>query len=148
VGKVTIYLPDSLEERVRGHSISMSPVCQKALEEDVRKVEAKAKATNDIVGVAERLRATRDEAEQEEYQRGRELGVEWARESATLGELENMEELSRTNWVSWEIGENTLTGYLEKEWNVSRIVRVKRSPFMNGLINGALDVLREVNPHL
>jgi hypothetical protein len=40
VAKVTIYLPDELAERVRASGVSMSPVCQRALQEEVEKMQA------------------------------------------------------------------------------------------------------------
>ena len=40
MAKVTIYLPDELAERVRAAGISMSPVCQRALQEEVEAMEA------------------------------------------------------------------------------------------------------------
>ncbi len=40
MAKVTIYLPDELAERVRAAGVSMSPVCQRALLEEVREMEA------------------------------------------------------------------------------------------------------------
>jgi post-segregation antitoxin (ccd killing protein) len=41
LGKVTIYLSDELEARVRDAGISMSPVCQQALTEEVEQMEAR-----------------------------------------------------------------------------------------------------------
>ncbi|HSH58539.1 MAG TPA: type II toxin-antitoxin system CcdA family antitoxin [Acidimicrobiales bacterium] len=42
MAKVTIYLPDELAERVRASGISMSPVCQRALQEEVERMQATA----------------------------------------------------------------------------------------------------------
>lgn len=40
MAKVTIYLPDELAEKVRASGISMSPVCQRALDEEVERMQA------------------------------------------------------------------------------------------------------------
>jgi post-segregation antitoxin (ccd killing protein) len=56
LAKVTIYLPDDLAERVRASGISMSPVCQRALQEEVEKMQAteqlKAREERILVEVA------------------------------------------------------------------------------------------------
>lgn len=36
MGKVTIYLPDDLAKRVKDAGISLSPVCQRALEQELK----------------------------------------------------------------------------------------------------------------
>jgi hypothetical protein len=46
LGKVTIYLSDDLEDRVREAGISMSPVCQEALAEEVEQAEARSKLSD------------------------------------------------------------------------------------------------------
>lgn len=42
MAKVTIYLPDDLAERVRAAGVSMSPVCQAALEKEVTRMTSLA----------------------------------------------------------------------------------------------------------
>jgi hypothetical protein len=51
LAKITVYLPDDLAERVRASGISMSPVCQRALQEEVEKM----KATEDVKAGEERI---------------------------------------------------------------------------------------------
>lgn len=43
MGNVTIYLPDALAQAVKAAGISVSPVCQRALEEEVKRVETLTK---------------------------------------------------------------------------------------------------------
>ncbi len=56
MAKVTIYLPDGLAERVKASGITMSPVCQRALQEEVAKMQVvqalKAQEERIVVQVA------------------------------------------------------------------------------------------------
>lgn len=46
--KVTIYLPDDLSARVKAAKISVSPVCQKALETELERHEARRRLVNEM----------------------------------------------------------------------------------------------------
>lgn len=66
MAKVTIYLPDELAERVKASGMSMSPVCQRALQEEVEKMQTtqglKAREERIIVEVEGPGDATIDQA--------------------------------------------------------------------------------------
>src|SRR5439155_24437250 len=81
------YMPDSLHEQVKEHDLPVSSICQRALEGEIHIVEAKAKATDDLAPVVERLSRERVEEASNSYQSGFELGVEWARTRAGWDEL-------------------------------------------------------------
>lgn len=51
MAKVTIYLPDELAERVKASGVSMSPVCQRALQQEVEKMQT----TQDLEARQERI---------------------------------------------------------------------------------------------
>ena len=81
--KMTIYVPDDLAEQVRSaHEFNASQVAQDAFRSALRKRE-----TTDTVA---RLRETLDTQEARDQARWRELGSEWARDWATVRELESL----------------------------------------------------------
>ncbi len=66
MAKVTIYLPDDLAERVRAAGVSMSPVCQAALEKEVKHVTNVAELHKQMGRIEVNLRRPNGE-EGEEY---------------------------------------------------------------------------------
>jgi len=153
MAKVTIYLPDRLEEAVRAHGIRMSAVCQRALEQEVKQLELRQQATDDIEKVAERLKGTRQQQEERERASGFNLGVRWAKQWATLDELRDLAELNRQNWVAWMIDENhSLYDAIVNErldgktpWQIRLGAG---EPFVDGLIAGAMEVYEAVADQL
>lgn len=93
--KINVYVPDALLERVRAEGIAVSSVCQDALSAQVQAQLLARAATRDIRAVARRLRQTHLDAQIDAEREGFEFGVEWARESATLDELERVERAVR-----------------------------------------------------
>src|SRR5437879_2153418 len=85
--KVTIYVPDGLAGRVRALGLSVSPICQAALSEEVERMQAIEAATRDIKRVSRRLKSTAGANEIEARKQGFADGTQWAREEATLGAL-------------------------------------------------------------
>ena len=51
MGKVTIYLPDELADAVRRSGISMSPICQRALDDEVARAELEFRRVIPTLGV-------------------------------------------------------------------------------------------------
>jgi hypothetical protein len=87
--KINVYVSDDLAERVRAAGISVSPVCQRALEEEVRKMEAGAETYEIASRVVERWRTNR-RARPELHgpeRRGYKVGLNWARNWATPDQL-------------------------------------------------------------
>ena len=158
--KVTIYLPDELAEHVRAVGISMSPVCQKALEEQVRKVNAALGVDREARNIAERLLTTAGGERSGRYAEGFVLGVKWASESATLSELRHLVELdvTVTGAVQFE-GTHSFPQFLGRQpgyesWAkfeptpASNQFRLERDPWMDGVIAGAWEVYTRVTPYL
>ncbi len=151
-----IYLPDDLSQAVQEAGISLSAACQKALQQEVRKVQATKEAGSDLEEVAARLRGTRAEKEQRDYQQGYGLGVRWAKEEATEAELAWAAETAKEHWISLGINEdNSLLGFLEAELDLDfhqggawGTVGWRRDPFMIGLLGGAAEVHHRVTPLL
>ncbi len=147
-----IYLPDSLSEAARKAGVSLSAVCQRALEQEVRKVQATKQAGSDLEQVAARLRKTRADKEERSYREGNELGIRWAKKEATEAELMWAASTANDHWVSLGINrDNSLLGFLEAELGLDfhqggawQTVGWRRDPFMVGLLEGAAEVYRQV----
>jgi post-segregation antitoxin (ccd killing protein) len=89
--KLNVYVSDALAAAIKAVGISVSPICQKALEEEVRKVNAtRALATHEaaVRAAAERLDSAFERTAREPADSGAEHGRLWAFETATVHELE------------------------------------------------------------
>ena len=95
--KINVYLPDELAEQVRHHGITVSAVCQRALTQEVKSMEAKEAATSDVEAVAVRLRQTITEEDTRLHAEGREDGAQWAKTKATWTELQEV-----SDWAEYE----------------------------------------------
>lgn len=85
-----MYVPDKLLAEVRSADIAVSGVCQLALEAEVLRCAMVAEANRDLRAVASRLAQTREAAEDRRYEKGSAFGVRWARQFASLDELERV----------------------------------------------------------
>ena len=92
---VTIYLPDDLAASVKGAGISVSPVCQRALEQEVKRMKATTIEDKEIAKAAQRLVAAESDAVTEARADGRGWGREWALDRASPQELRKMQALTR-----------------------------------------------------
>jgi len=150
--RVNVYLPDELARAVRETDIAISAVCQAALEQEVRRVQATKQASSDLEQVAARLKQTRTDKEERDYQQGYELGIRWAKEEATEAELEWAAETASENWFSMghDPEESSLWRFLEVETDddYSRGGDFERSPWLLGIFEGAAEVYRQVTPLL
>jgi post-segregation antitoxin (ccd killing protein) len=90
--KITVYLPDDLATDVKAAGISVSPVCQRALEEEVKKMKALRAWRDDerLAAARERLLAT---TAHEDLDLGRQQGREWALQMADQKELRRIASL-------------------------------------------------------
>jgi hypothetical protein len=94
--KTSIYLPDDLAAQVRAYGISISEVTQTALRQAVHTATIKDSIMTDINAVAERLRGTIDQGDQDKRGEGHRDGIEWAKSYATAEELEHLASLAYT----------------------------------------------------
>ena len=93
MAKVTVYLPDDLETQVRAAGISMSPVCQRALEQEVRFMTANAIEDQEIAAAAARLIVEEGEEVVRARREGEDDGREWALKTAAPSELRRIQTL-------------------------------------------------------
>ena len=75
--KITVYLPDDLATDVKAAGISVSPICQRALEEEVKRMALLRAWSGDerLAAARERLLAT---TAHDDLDQGRQQGREWA----------------------------------------------------------------------
>jgi Post-segregation antitoxin CcdA len=152
VPRVNIYLSDQLDKAVREAGISISAACQRALEKEVRAMQAAAAVTDDLDRVVARLAQTVSDEEQQQFADGRTLGVSWARNTATFSELEQHVNMDPRQ-VTWAIREGehslweSLVGYAAKR-GISSMPAVfelqANEPFTHGLFEGATEVYEAV----
>jgi hypothetical protein len=91
VPKVNVYLSDDLHEQVKEFDISLSPICQAAVREEIERTLAGKRATQDLAPVLTRLLVSKAEEDKRRYREGYDFGVKWARNQASLSELERLE---------------------------------------------------------
>src|SRR5436190_6359601 len=104
--KMTIYVPDDLAEQVRtAPEFNASQVAQDAFRAALRR-----RATT---GTVARLRETLDTQEARDEARWRDLGNEWAREWASVREIEGLAEFMRRGSDSFQpVPHHTLRAFL------------------------------------
>jgi post-segregation antitoxin (ccd killing protein) len=153
-----IYLPDELSRAVQVAGISISTVCQEALKEEVRKVEVRKEASSDLERIAARLRDTRDFRDAEIRAEGEVFGSRWARDVATMTDLEDVAHAYAENWINWRPREsNSIWEWLEAEnepdtefyqefADVRGVEDWRVAPFTRGAIAGAIEVYNAVEP--
>jgi hypothetical protein len=107
--------------------------------------------------VAARLRATVDRAASANgapsADRGRRLGADWAREHATLDELQQVAAARSADWTALALDDgHTLLASLQEAGIVPDAhdgpLTLERDAFVDVLVEGAADVYEEVRPHL
>jgi hypothetical protein len=90
MAKVNVYLSDELEAEAREAGIKISPLCQAAVRDELIRLESVKGAQEDIRDVALRLLRTKEERDLKRFREGRSAGVDWARQNATLDDLERL----------------------------------------------------------
>ena len=111
--KVNVYLPDQLAAEVRDLGIPLSPICQSALEHEVRKMTAIKQHGNERQGRSRQTpRPAHDRHDQrttdpmKSHEDGVNMGLAWGFERATEKELEYAEEIKDTDWIHWPLTED------------------------------------------
>lgn len=153
MAKVTIYVPDQLLSAVREAEVSMSPICQRALQREVQRVQAMRTATTDIERVAERLRKTVAEDAANDYRQAFEMGADWARSAATYSELRSVvEEAFRQDGLAgpgrFLAKIQGVNDYLDGIEGGHSLLSLSSEEFARGFVDGAKAVYREVQPLL
>ena len=153
--KVTIYMPDALAERVKALGLSMSPICQSALQQEVDKVTAVQNATRNLDKVARRLRKTIEEHEVASRRQGFSDGTKWARDTATMSEFRRVAGTHREYGRLQAALEPCLGEYIQQLWQ-QRLQEEKAwdgwevdsEAYIEGFADAAALVYREVLPLL
>jgi hypothetical protein len=161
MARINVYLPDDLATAVNAAQLPVSRICQKALSQEVRKLEVKHEATFDPDQVAARIKQSEDTALAE----GRTLGVRWAADIATRDELERIAHLgdwvksggsgfllpehhSLVTFLEAEGVPGAIEHEFEREPNEQDDVLVNRSATVVGVITGASEVWEAVKDRL
>ena len=152
--KATVYFSEELLEAARRYEISLSPLCQRAVEAEIGRARAAAEARSDLTAVAARLLRTRAEDQERDFAGGFELGARWARDHATLAELENIVEMIHAHAPVVVLpAEHSLplflTGhYWESDPAPDAFTRLGEQAFDRGVLAGAVEVFDAVQPYL
>ncbi len=88
--KINVYVSDALAERIRIAGVAISPVCQRALEEEVRRIEAQRSADEIVIQMVKRFRSTEGLTDPDDVARdadGYAAGTHWALHVASSFEL-------------------------------------------------------------
>jgi hypothetical protein len=161
MARINVYLPDNLAAAVNAAKLPVSRICQKALSQEVRKLEVKHEATFHPDQVAARIR----QSEETTFAEGRTLGVRWAADIATRDELDRIARLDA--WVKGKgrscllPKHHSLVAFLEAEGVVGAIeheferapdeqddVLMNRTTTVLGVIAGAIEVWDAVKDQL
>ncbi|MGH8502011.1 MAG: hypothetical protein ACREVE_05965 [Gammaproteobacteria bacterium] len=164
MARTTIYVPDDLRERMdqASEEVNWSQVACRAFEMKLGEL-ATTKREKDMTDVIQRLRASKIEDEAELYTDGKDLGREWAKDTATWLQLKRVpashDQMFRENliddgalghWVACKIiGDNDADWQTINEfWSevVGEIddARVNDDDFIRGFVDGANEIYGEV----
>jgi hypothetical protein len=112
----------------------------------------------DAAAVARRLQAVSPttsalDADSSRAAAGKDIGAAWARGTATLDELESVASTAGTAWTALSLADgHSLIGALQIAGVVpvehDAALELTRDPFVVGLVEGASEVLGQVQPHL
>lgn len=157
VPKATVYFPDELFEAARQYEISLSPICQRAVEEELRRCRAAAEARKDLLAVAARLTRTRRDGgldRDDDFIVGFSLGARWARDHASLTELRNLVDMVRAGASRIALDPEHslpvfLTGhYWDSDPAPDAFTRLGERAFDRGVLAGTREVYDAVEPYL
>jgi post-segregation antitoxin (ccd killing protein) len=142
----SVYLSKTLSDAVKRLGVSVSSVCQGALWDEVRKLEAmeRLQEKDAVREGARRLRGARGTESQESQAEGYDCGLDWAINVAEEPELRAAVEISKEPWVTLHVTEEawpTLFRELESldGRSYTEDIHWEREPFMLGFVRGAVD---------
>jgi post-segregation antitoxin (ccd killing protein) len=142
----SVYLPKTLSEAVKRLGVPVSSVCQRALWDEVTKLEALERfhEKDAVREGARRLRGARGTESQESQAEGYDCGLDWAINVAEEPELRAAVEISKEPWVTLRVTEEawpTLFRELESldGRSYTEDIHWEREPFMLGFVRGAVD---------
>ena len=156
--KVNVYLPDRLAQEVKELGISLSPVCQEALQREVRKMQAIKEVGEDAIKAAAiRLADEQVSADADDRAAGTRAGRAWVVSHATAREVNRLEDyVSHDVWEGVEDVEVTADEFPTMLQALARsqpdsqpesgyIVRARyESAYFWGFVDSALETWNEV----
>ncbi len=98
MARLVIQVPDELELEVRASGIHVAEVCRGALENELTRLSSREQASTRALGVAQRLWSEAGRDDRDRYQRGLDLGIQWASDAATLGEMWQVARWAGQRW--------------------------------------------------
>ena len=152
--KATVYFPDELFEAARQFKISLSPICQQAVEVEIRRRRAASEAREDLAAIATRLLRTRVEEQEHDFASGFDLGARWARDHASFSELTNLVEMVQAGATSVLLdSDHSLSVFLTGHfWDADpapdAFTRLGERAFDRGILSGAVEVFNAVHPYM
>jgi post-segregation antitoxin (ccd killing protein) len=136
MAKLTIYLPDDLAAAVREAGISTSPVCQRALAQEVRNVKARTPSEDQLQAAIARLNGEADDAHLMWFDAGLKDGAEWALGYASADELDSISRLGPDFKFHQE--------YTPPSWNGIGPFQLGTDTFSVAFMEGAIGVWKKI----
>lgn len=149
--KLNVYVSDALATRIREAGISVSGVCQRALEEEVRRVETRRVAQPAVLQMAERFRAARTDVRPDDLVReseGYRAGATWAANVASSHELAELAGVGDEVPVSREQGslyEALAAAGLSTDSETNRVLSTN-DPWSRGFLRACRELWQQVQP--
>ncbi len=98
-----VEIPEGLEIELRAAGVKPSEVCRRALEHELSKAAAHEEAAAGAIGVAQRLWSDSGRDDRDRQEAGMNLGMSWARDDATLGEMWEVARWHRQRWRQFSL---------------------------------------------
>lgn len=112
MARVNVYLPDDLHEEVKQAGIEVSPVCQAALRAAVASQHRSKSQQLGLLHAANRIALTAREGPLR-HAEGRKYGLRWAEDTASLHDLQALDELTVAGGMAAWDGQPGGTSHLE-----------------------------------
>lgn len=169
--RTTITLPSTLKERMdrEAPEVNWSRLAAEAFEAKLDEMVVEKRTELTLEDVAARLRGSKRNRVDAVYNRGKKLGIDWAKRKAQIDDLQLFEDLrpgiTPSEWKSlagekrgvpiayrfirWlapeRFGERE---FQDKFWSIAGAdeVQITKQPFVEGFIEGVLDVWNQVRP--
>ncbi len=100
---LVIQVPDELEIEVRASGIHVTEICRDALQNELARIASREEAAGQALRVAQRLWSEAGRDDRDRYERGLDLGIQWASDSATLGEMWQVARWSGQRWRQFSL---------------------------------------------
>lgn len=102
--RTTISIPQDLKTRMdkAGEEVNWSAIAARAFEDKLGEI-ASRKERLTMADAIERLRASKRRGESASYQKGEKAGMEWAKDSADVKDLQALEDTREQTGVHWDV---------------------------------------------